>query len=95
MIRPDILQEVQDELDHQQALKAAGKFEKTAGDYMREGDVHRAFDVLSEEVGEIARCHNEGGSYQDLREEWRQVCAVAMDALHGLDEAMVRQSSAI
>jgi len=87
--------EITAELSRQVTLKAAGKFAETAEDMMKRGAYREAFDVLVEEVGEIARAHNDSESALNLRKEWVQVAAVACSALLALDYAMVGKASAI
>jgi len=90
-----IFDDIQRELDRQQELKSAGKFEHTAEDFMRVGHCGDMLAVLTEEVGEVARAINDNEPCERLRKELVQVAAVAISALRGLDYAMVGRASAI
>ena len=83
------------EVLRQRELKAAGKFDETAGDKMARGDSDGMLRILVEEVGEVARALNDNEPAVKLREELRQVAAVALDALVGLDHVMVEKCSAL
>jgi hypothetical protein len=87
--------DLQNELDRQRKLKAAGKFEYTAEDFMQVGHSTDMLAVLTEEVGEVARAINDNAPCVELREELLQVAAVAISAIIGLDYAMVGKASAI
>lgn len=80
-----ILEEINDERNRQDRLKAQGKFEKTCADDMTRAE---RLSVLAEEYGEVAHEVNEaiGGRPMhlgNLRAELRQVGAVALACIEG------------
>jgi len=82
-----VFQEIAAEMDRARALRDAGKFVSTAEDmvaHLEDGE-RDAYDVLMEEVGEIATDRIEGALVAKRREEWLQVAAVATAALMGFD----------
>lgn len=80
-------QEIAAEMDRARKLRDAGKFAETTEDKIaNRGDDSGAFSVLAEEVGEIAKAMNEDRPVAELREEWKQVAAVATAALMGFDK---------
>lgn len=88
MIRPTILQLVENEIDRQSSLKAAGKFKYTTNELH---DVD-AFAVCAEEFGEIAGAISEHFfkegciTHPDVRDELIQLCACAMRWLDAYDD---------
>lgn len=80
-----ILEEINDERNRQDRLKAQGKFAKTCADDMTRAE---RLSVLAEEYGEVAHEVNEaiGGRPMhlgNLRTELRQVGAVALACIEG------------
>lgn len=76
------------ERDHQDALKAAGKFQKTCADDMPNLE---CLAVLVEEVGEVSRhvcdeMHGKGLDVDALKAEIAQVAAVSLAWLEGLSK---------
>jgi NTP pyrophosphatase (non-canonical NTP hydrolase) len=82
-----ILDEVNDERERQDRLKAAGKFAKTCADAMSN---EKRLAVLAEEFGEVARevCDQRPAEPppDNLRVELIQVAAVCLAWIEGLDE---------
>lgn len=100
MLQPgrwELLEEINDERERQNRLKAQGKFAKTCADDMT--NLER-LSVLAEEFGEAAHEVNEtiGGhavlDKSKLRAELRQVAAVCLAWIEGLqnDEQRERQA---
>lgn len=77
-----ILQEIREERERQERLKAAGKFAYTAAD--KELTNHERLAILAEEFGEVARAICDGDR-SNMREELIQVAAVALAWVQGLD----------
>lgn len=73
------------EIRRAEHLRDGGKFDSTAEDYASRGARGRAFIVLAEEVGEIARDQNDNADLHKERAEWIQVIAVAMGTVRGYD----------
>lgn len=90
-----IFEHIQREMDRQIDLRESGKFEETAEDMCKRGDLDAMYRVLGEEVGEVARALNEGAPLVHVIEELIQVCAVSCAAIRGIDYAMVAAASAI
>lgn len=77
-----LFREISDERERQEELKASGRFSETCADAGMSPTLKLA--VLTEEVGEVARCLCDGDSNARLREELVQVAAVAMAWLESL-----------
>lgn len=80
--RLHLFREISDERDRQEELKASGRFAETCADASMAPALKLA--VLTEEVGEVARCICDGDSNARLREELVQVAAVATAWLESL-----------
>lgn len=95
--RWELLEEINEERDRQERLKAQGKFTKTCADDMT--NLER-LSVLAEEFGEAAHEVNEtiGGhaalDVSKLRAELRQVAAVCLGWIEGLQNDEQRERMA-
>lgn len=76
------IEDIVAERARQEKLKVKGRFPYTAAD--ADCPEHLKLGMLVEEIGEVARAHQDGHDASDLKKELTQIAAIALAWIEGL-----------